>query len=184
MLLRLILIVFFTFLSGSIDASEAHFQVCKNQYALCTSARCIPNPDDPNHKSICKCDIEKGVNIGMTSCDKRVPKQVNGVTTLLSTFSFEQLPKLKVMTCVQKHAWSNCLDYPCTVDPQNPSKAMCSCQLENSADFVTVGGNCKTASCAGGYWSGATKTSSFAASQSLAKYLKQPNVFMNSLCKP
>ena len=52
--------------------------------------------------------------------------------------------------------WTDCLDAPCTVDPRNPNKAICTCKIQQSAGFVTYGGRCNQDTCENHYWSGAT----------------------------
>jgi len=45
---------------------------------------------------------------------------------------------------------------PCTVDPANPKKAMCACDVvRTGGEWITAGGNCNTATCNTSYGSGA-----------------------------
>jgi hypothetical protein len=44
----------------------------------------------------------------------------------------------------------------CTVDPSDPKKAICVCDALRTEEWITLGGNCDTATCKTGYWSGAT----------------------------
>ena len=60
------------------------------------------------------------------------------------------------MSCPKGSPWTNCVDMPCTVDPQNSDRAICSCKIENTQVFFTFGGDCSTNTCATGFWSGAT----------------------------
>lgn len=130
--------------------------VCRSRYALCTSAQCIPDPLDSS-KTICFCDILEGPSLGNLPCDERTPYTDNeGAEHVISTFSFEQLDRKQLMTCPDDTPWSNCLDQPCTADPQNPAKAICSCKLVRKGIWQTYGGNCDTDTCETGYWSGAT----------------------------
>jgi hypothetical protein len=55
-------IAVFTFAFGSEQAAKSNMQLCKHQYALCTSALCIPQPGDPT-KAICFCDVQEGASI-------------------------------------------------------------------------------------------------------------------------
>jgi len=182
MKLQFLFISLIVLLTSSVYAMNQG-NICDNQYALCTSARCIPDPSAPHHQSICTCDVQKGKNFGFSTCDKRIPKEKNGVTTLLSTFSFAQFPDKKVMVCQQKQAWSDCLDYPCTIDPVHPSKAICACKIRYSANFVTVGGSCDTSTCSTGFWSGATMKSAESSSDYFAKMLNISNTMAENYCE-
>src|SRR6266481_7451051 len=62
----------FTFAFGSEQAAKSNMQLCKHQYALCTSALCIPQPGDPT-KAICFCDVEEGASMSTDACDKLKP---------------------------------------------------------------------------------------------------------------
>ena len=65
--------------------------ICNNEYVLCTSAPCVPDPTDPDSKAICSCEVNKGKNFGMSQCKARTPvTDSNGVTKVLSTYSFAQ----------------------------------------------------------------------------------------------
>jgi hypothetical protein len=130
--------------------------VCDKDYALCTSARCTPDPLHPELTAICDCDVERGPNYGFSSCEARLPQEKSGATMLLSTYSFVQTPTKNVMTCATDTYWTDCLDAPCTVDPRNPNKAICTCKIQQSAGFVTYGGRCNQDTCENHYWSGAT----------------------------
>ncbi len=130
--------------------------VCKQAYALCTSAPCIPDPRHPDY-AVCSCVVEKGESAGFKTCAERVPKQKQFNTTqLTSTFSFEQFSTKKSINCEKGMPWTNCVDAPCTVDPMNPTKAICSCKIDHTQAFFTFGGDCDTKTCATGFWSGAT----------------------------
>jgi hypothetical protein len=130
--------------------------VCDQMYALCTSARCLPSPENPDI-ALCECVTEKGSSVGFTSCEKRKPSYTKYKTlTLISTFSFAQFATKKSMSCPKGTHWANCVDMPCTVDPQNDKRAVCLCSLNATQPFFTFGGTCETDTCATGFWSGAT----------------------------
>lgn len=145
--------------------------VCDELYALCTSAQCIPNPNNPN-ESICYCEVHEGKSLGQTPCKKRTPHtDTLGTKHITSTFSFEDFPIKSVMTCPSGSPWSNCLDMPCVIDPLDSSKAICSCQVIHTGTFQTLGGNCDTSTCSTGYWSAATVESNQEAIETLRKAL-------------
>ena len=153
-LLALVTLVPITF--GYLGFTKKKPIICSQQYALCTSARCIPDPKD-SRRSICFCDVLDGKSLGHTTCDKRIPKKdKSGIIRVISTFSFEQFSRKNVMTCPAGSPWSDCLDQVCVVDPMNPKKAICTCKIVNSGVSQTLGGNCNTSTCDTGYWSGAT----------------------------
>ncbi|KTD60922.1 hypothetical protein [Legionella shakespearei] len=130
--------------------------VCDQRYALCTSARCVPSPENPD-VALCECVTEQGPSVGFTSCEKRKPAYTQYKTlSLVSTFSFAQFATKKSMNCPKGTPWANCVDMPCTVDPQNDKRAFCLCTLNATQPFFTFGGSCNTDSCATGFWSGAT----------------------------
>lgn len=119
--------------------------ICNQPYAVCTTAKCQILASDPT-KAICSCEIEKGVSLGMTSCEQRLPKNlrlVNGQLMvkknaysgqLVSTYSFiravpskaglissienkgKESGNLKFKVC-QGNPWAWCLDRSCVVYP-------------------------------------------------------------------
>lgn len=146
----------FFFLANSFAQTPATPIICEQEYALCTSARCIPVPGSSNN-AICDCVVENGKSAGYTTCEKRKPSQDKyKVTSLTSTFSFAQFATKKPMNCPKGLPWTNCVDMLCSVDPQNPKRALCTCKIESTQAFFTFGGGCNTNTCATGFWSGAT----------------------------
>jgi len=142
---------------GCARSQEGQNQLCTQQYALCTSAQCVPQPGDPT-RSICYCDVEEGKSLGTVPCDQLRPStDANGVRTVYSTFSLQQFQAGKRgMKCPAGTPWSNCLNKRCTVDPADPTKAICVCDVVRSGAWMTAGGDCDTDTCKTGYWSGAT----------------------------
>lgn len=131
--------------------------VCDTQYALCTSAPCVPDPTDRSGAAICECEVVEGANYGTSLCGDRAPRtHANDVTTVLSEYSFAQAPTHPVVSCSGDSPWTDCLDQPCTVDPKNPLRAICKCDIVTGEDFVTYGGSCNTNSCIRSFWSAAT----------------------------
>lgn len=158
----------------TISAYAAHSSkpiICTQEYALCTSAPCIPDPRHPDY-ALCSCIVESGDSAGFKTCDKRAPSQGQfKVKQLISTFSFKQFKTRKSMDCARGKPWSDCLDAPCTVSPQDPAKAICSCKINHDQAFFTFGGACDEATCATGFWSGATINTSKALRKSLFEKL-------------
>lgn len=143
--------------SFAYDREGTGNRLCKQEYALCTSALCIPQPGDPT-KSICFCDVIDGPSLSTVPCDSVKPStNENGVRTVYSAFSLEQFTTgKKGMKCPAGTPWSWCLNKKCTVDPSNPKKAICQCDVVRKDAWMTLGGNCDTSTCSTGYWSGAT----------------------------
>jgi len=61
----------------------------------------------------------------------------------------------RTLKCAAGTPWTWCLNKPCTVDPANPKKAICACDVLRTGEWITAGGNCNTATCKTAYWSGA-----------------------------
>ena len=147
----------FTIAFGNEQAAKSDMQLCKHQYALCTSALCIPQPGDPT-KAICFCDVQEGASMSSVPCNTIQPStDANGIRTVYSAFSLQQFKQgKKVLTCASGTPWTWCLNKRCTVDPSEPKKAICVCDVLRTGESITLGGNCDTATCSTGYWSGAT----------------------------
>jgi hypothetical protein len=107
-------------------------------------------------------------------CQELMPTtDSSGVRTLYSAFSFKQFKEgKKGMKCPSGTPWTWCLNKRCTVDPSNPKKALCVCDVMRTGEWTTLGGNCDTSTCNSGYWSGAT-----------LQDLEQANVFMTKALK-
>jgi hypothetical protein len=137
-------------------ASNPKNQLCKHQFALCTSALCVPQPGDPT-KAICFCDVEEGASMSTVPCNTIAPStDVNGIRTVYSTFSLKQFQEgKKGMKCPDGTPWTWCLNKRCTVDPNNSKKAICVCDVVRTGKWMTLGGNCDTSTCKTGYWSAA-----------------------------
>jgi hypothetical protein len=152
-------IAVFTLAFGAEQAAKSNMLLCKHQYALCTSALCIPQPGDPT-KAICFCDVEDGASMSSVPCNTTEPgTDTNGIRTVYSAFSLEQFKQgKKVLRCTNgtPWTWTWCLNKRCTVDPSNSKKAICVCDVLRTGEWITLGGNCDTGTCTTGYWSGAT----------------------------
>ena len=136
----------------SLKVGDAY--ICHQKYALCTNAPCRPDPHNPK-VVICDCVVENGYSVGLTPCANKVPHG----NTLYSTFSTELVVgNVRAMTCGADIAWANCVDFPCTLDPNDPSKATCQCALVKTGPSFTFGGNCDTGTCGKTVWSGAHTT--------------------------
>ena len=78
--LRILLVVAAAAL-GYVVPAQAENYFCQQQFALCTSAPCIPEPGNPK-VAICTCDVEDGPNLATVACDTVKPStDANGVRT-------------------------------------------------------------------------------------------------------
>ncbi|HVV69634.1 MAG TPA: hypothetical protein VG895_00535 [Patescibacteria group bacterium] len=146
---------------------SGNYAVCSQPYALCTTATCKPVPGSKS-QSVCSCIVQDGASLGTLPCDKRKPTtNSQGQQLLFSNFSFENAKTNWVMTCNSNHPWTDCLDKPCTVDPQNSNQVTCTCEIKYTTSFITFGGQCATASCGTTLYSGATATMLEQGSQAL-----------------
>ncbi|MGH2584166.1 MAG: MauE/DoxX family redox-associated membrane protein, partial [Dehalococcoidia bacterium] len=126
--------------------------VCFQRYALCTSAPCELSPTDPSI-SVCRCFVEDGPSFGSTACEQRAATG----DTLYSSFSLQNITDSSTfMTCPSGSPWANCLDVVCTVDPADPTQALCQCLTVQTGSSITFGGNCDLSTCSTVVWSAAT----------------------------
>jgi len=141
---------------GHAESAQAENYLCQQQFALCTSAPCIPEPGDPK-VAICSCDVEDGPSLASVACDTVKPStDANGIRTVYSQFALKQWQQgKKTLKCPSGTPWTWCLDKPCTVDPANPKKAICACDVVRTGEWITAGGNCNRATCNTAYWSAA-----------------------------
>ena len=159
------------FVSTGYTAVKARIMLCDQQYAICSAARCIPNPENPD-EALCFCAVKEGKSLGHMPCPRRAPHTDNqGLRHVVSTFSFAEADK-PVMTCPNGTPWTDCLDKPCIIDPLDPSKAICMCAIMRSGAFQTYGGDCDQSTCANSYWSSATVANNKEFTQFLTAALK------------
>ena len=153
--LRILLVVAAAALGYVVPAQGENY-FCQQQFALCTSAPCIPEPGNPK-VAICTCDVEDGPNLATVACDTvKLSTDANGVRTVYSQFALKQFAQGKrTLKCAASTPWTLCLNKPCTVDPANLKKAICACDVLRTGEWITAGGNCNTATCKTAYWSGA-----------------------------
>jgi len=125
--------------------------LCRQPYALCTTAPCERSTSDPTIAS-CRCVVLDGYSIGYTTCRER---ELAG-TTLVSTFSTQNVTSaFGVLICPEDVPWANCLDMPCELDPLDPALATCQCQMVETGPSFTFGGGCGTSTCGSVIWSAA-----------------------------
>ena len=158
---------------GHAELAQAENYLCQQQFALCTSAPCIPEPGNPT-VAICSCDVEDGPSLASVACDTVKPStDANGIRTVYSQFALKQWQQgKKTLKCPSGTPWTWCLDKRCTVDPANPKKAICACDVVRTGEWITAGGNCNRATCNTAYWSAAPLDAFSGATDFLLKSLK------------
>src|SRR6516165_5866431 len=76
---------------GHAESAQAENYLCQQQFALCTSAPCIPEPGDPK-VAICSCDVEDGPSLASVACDTVKPStDANGIRTVYSQFALQAM---------------------------------------------------------------------------------------------
>src|SRR4029434_726148 len=79
---------------GYVVPAQAENYFCQQQFALCTSAPCIPEQGNPT-VAICTCDVEDGPNLATVACVTVKPStDANGVRTVYSQRSEEHTSEL------------------------------------------------------------------------------------------
>jgi hypothetical protein len=125
--------------------------LCRQPYALCTTAPCKRSASDPAIAS-CRCVVLDGYSMGYTTCGERV---LSG-RKLVSTFSTQNVTSaFGALSCPEDAPWANCLDMPCELDPLDPALATCQCQVVETGPSFTFGGACDAQTCTSVIWSGA-----------------------------
>ena len=70
---------------GSAEPASAENYLCRQQFALCTSAPCIPQPGSTK-VAMCTCDVEDGPSVATVACDTVKPSTDEyGVRTVYSS---------------------------------------------------------------------------------------------------
>ncbi|OJW52512.1 MAG: hypothetical protein BGO67_06110 [Alphaproteobacteria bacterium 41-28] len=125
--------------------------ICKSQYALCTTAKCSPIPGQTG-LSLCFCKTETGYSAGEKPCQD-VKTTPEGYKEVRSRY----YPIGSYVSCSNARPWANCLDSPCIIDPNDPSKAVCTCSIvKNQGPYVIVTDTCNKSGCETGLTSSAT----------------------------
>ena len=133
----------------AVVAASDDFTLCKSRYALCTTAQCTPIPGKDGEVS-CECDVKTGYSAGLQACQ-------NAEQTATGELKSRYYPVKYYAVCSNSRPWAWCLDKPCTVDKDNPSKASCACSLvKDQGDYVIVTDSYNDSTCTTDIWSSAT----------------------------
>jgi len=120
------------------------FNLCKQPYALCTSAKCLRLKK--SNYVVCYCDVLKGCSFGTEPCESLTPFRKGPLEFIFSTYN----PIQSAANCETLQTYpnplnpstefANCLNQICIRDPSNPNKkAFCFCPLNSGDPWVTVG---------------------------------------------
>jgi len=137
---------------------------CNQEYALCSASKCAPSLENPDYAN-CFCDVLDGPNYsyGDKTCNQLKPyselhDNVN-ISYLYSTYSNFLTDKTsELLTCPANNINLDCMNKLCTLNPNNPSQAICRCKISNNngQDWVTINKKGEKSTC--NYLSGASKT--------------------------
>lgn len=136
-------------LSTGALSQQPQFIVCKSTYALCTTAKCTHISDNEKEVS-CACDVKTGYSLGAKPCDVQQTKEAQ---TLKSRY----YPVKSYARCSNDRPWAYCLDAACVTNPNDKTKATCTCKLvRNQGDYVITGDRYDKSTCTTGIISSAT----------------------------
>jgi hypothetical protein len=113
-------------------ASPAPFTLCRSKYALCTSAPCTPVAGKPEMVS-CKCRVHDGYSAATAACQTA---EQTSTGNLMSRY-FPVTGYLAA--CSNSRDWAWCLDKPCEIDKNDPSKADCACSVVKNLGTYVIG---------------------------------------------
>jgi hypothetical protein len=138
--------------AASSIVAAADFKVCKSTYALCTTAKCTAEPGS-TEIATCACEVRTGFSAGQQPCEAE--KKTSKGTVIASRY----FPIRSYARCANNRPWAWCLDKPCVVDKDDPTKANCTCSVvEDQGDYVMVTDTYTAETCTIGLYSSATLT--------------------------
>lgn len=131
---------------------QPEFTVCESTYALCTTAPCTPVEGKDDTVS-CACKVETGYSTGQEECQD-VTEASEGKQIRSRYF-----PVKSYAVCTNDRPWAWCLDKPCIIDKDDPTKASCACTTtKGQGPYVIVTDSYTDKTCTTGIISSATVT--------------------------
>lgn len=131
-------------------AQPADFKLCESTYALCTTAVCTPVAGKEGTVS-CACDVKTGYSAGQQACESAME------TSESKQVRSRYYPVKSYAVCSNDRPWAWCLDKPCTVEKNDPTKATCACTaVKAQGPYVIVTDNYTPSTCTTGIISSAT----------------------------
>jgi hypothetical protein len=116
--------------SQALPPDNRPFQVCHDEYALCTFSECgRVQVLGAEATTMCTCRIQNDFSVGKECAGPT--KLGNGQTQVMSRYH----PITTYSRCTNSRQWAMCLDSPCTIDPTNPAdknkpqQAQCKCSV-------------------------------------------------------
>lgn len=132
------------------STNATNFTLCKSTYALCTTAMCKPVPGQKGNL-LCGCSVRTGYSAGTQSC-----KSVQHVAAGDVIYS-RYYPVKAYAVCSNSRPWAWCLDVPCLIDRNHPSRASCRCTAVNDENpYIVVTDKYTKSTCTTGIISSAT----------------------------
>lgn len=137
-------------ISEGASAASSGFKLCESTYALCTTAACTPVAGEKDTVS-CPCEVKTGYSAGQEDC-QQVTETDQGKQIRSRYF-----PVTSYAVCTNDRDWAWCLDKPCIIDPDDPTKASCTCSTVNKqGPYVIVTDTMTDTTCTTGVISSAT----------------------------
>jgi len=139
-------------LALSVTGHAQDLKVCKSTFALCTIAQCDAIPGNDKQVS-CHCTVNTSYSTGAEPCSgvKNTPegRQIHS----------RYYPVKSYAICTNDRPWACCLDKPCIIDKNDPTKAACACTSVNEEEhYVIVTSKYAASTCTTGIISSATVT--------------------------
>ncbi|HZJ12985.1 MAG TPA: hypothetical protein VFD26_10135 [Methyloceanibacter sp.] len=132
------------------EESKSSFVACESTYALCTTAKCEPSDGSTDTVS-CACDVKTGYSVGEKPCSGKVE------TSKGTEVSSRYYPIKSYAACDNDRPWAWCLDKPCIVDKNDPTKASCACTVTKAqGPYLVVTDTYTDTTCTTDLWSSAT----------------------------
>jgi hypothetical protein len=131
------------------DSTKSTNIVCESTYALCTTAKCAPI-EEGQGTVFCDCEVKTGYSVGGTPCHEPVDSPEG--KQVVSRY----YPIKSYAACANDRPWANCYDRPCLVDKDDPTKAVCSCNIvKDASPYVMVADTYNDQTCTTGLYSSA-----------------------------
>jgi hypothetical protein len=123
--------------------------VCESTYALCTTAKCAPI-EEGEDTVFCDCEVKTGYSVGSTPCHEPI-ESPEGKQVVSRYYPIKSYAK-----CTNDRPWAWCYDRPCLVDKDDPTKAVCSCNIvKDAGPYVMVTDSYNESTCTTGFYSSA-----------------------------
>lgn len=136
--------------SKATSTNATNFTVCKSTYALCTTAACTPIAGQKGNLN-CGCSVQTGYSGGTKACQ---PVQHTAAGDQVYSRYY---PVKAYAVCSNNRPWAWCLDVPCVIDPNDHSKANCTCTVAtNQNPYIIVTNKFTKSTCTTGIISSAT----------------------------